>query len=144
VIGHEIIHGGSTMLLPNETFAFAYFDYHPHYAEFAAAAEVEIERVKDGSGDLEPRDGDDDLIHYTVLPWVSLTSFSHARRHDPADSVPKMVFGRYRRSAEGRYLMPVSVEVHHALVDGLHVGRFFERFQANLDDPRALTGPLSV
>ena len=29
--------------------------------------------------------------------------------------------------------MPVSVEVHHALVDGLHVGRFYEMFQARLD-----------
>jgi chloramphenicol O-acetyltransferase type A len=29
--------------------------------------------------------------------------------------------------------MPVAVDVHHALCDGVHVGRFFERFQANLD-----------
>ena len=33
----------------------------------------------------------------------------------------------------GRLLMPVAVDVHHALCDGVHVGRFFERFQANLD-----------
>ena len=32
-----------------------------------------------------------------------------------------------------RMKMPVSVEVHHALVDGLDVARFFERFAANLD-----------
>ena len=30
--------------------------------------------------------------------------------------------------------MPVAVEVHHALADGLDVARFFERFAANLDD----------
>jgi chloramphenicol O-acetyltransferase type A len=51
--------------------------------------------------------------------------------------VPKIVFGRHRE-AGGRRWMPVSVEVHHALVDGLHVGRFFERFQALLDDPPGL------
>jgi chloramphenicol O-acetyltransferase len=33
--------------------------------------------------------------------------------------------------------MPVSIEVHHALVDGVHVGRFFERFQHHLDDVAA-------
>jgi chloramphenicol O-acetyltransferase type A len=32
-------------------------------------------------------------------------------------------------------MMPVSVEVHHALVDGLHVGRFYEAFQRGLDRP---------
>ncbi len=31
--------------------------------------------------------------------------------------------------------MPVSVEVHHALMDGLHVGRYFERFAAYCDAP---------
>jgi chloramphenicol O-acetyltransferase len=29
--------------------------------------------------------------------------------------------------------MPVAVEVHHALVDGLDVARFFERFADHLD-----------
>jgi chloramphenicol O-acetyltransferase type A len=29
--------------------------------------------------------------------------------------------------------MPVSVEVHHALVDGLHVGQYFEQLQQNFN-----------
>ena len=29
-------------------------------------------------------------------------------------------------------MMPVAVEVHHALVDGLDVARFFDRFTAYL------------
>jgi chloramphenicol O-acetyltransferase len=31
--------------------------------------------------------------------------------------------------------MPVAVEVHHALVDGLDVARFFDRFNSYLDRP---------
>ncbi len=144
VIEHQVIHGGSTVLLPNETFGFAYFDYHPRFSQFAATAQVELDRVVDGDWNLELDQGEDSLIHYTVLPWVSLTSFSHARRRDPADSIPKIVFGRYRRANAGAYRMPVSVEVHHALADGLHVGRFFERFQAHLDDPATLQGALQA
>jgi chloramphenicol O-acetyltransferase type A len=67
-----------------------------------------------------------------VIPWVAFTSFAHARRHGTEDSVPKIVFGK-RHERGGRHRMPVSVEVHHALVDGLHVGRFFEGFQERLD-----------
>jgi len=33
--------------------------------------------------------------------------------------------------------MPLSVEVHHALMDGLHVGRFIEGFEAALREPQA-------
>jgi len=31
--------------------------------------------------------------------------------------------------------MPVSVEVHHSLMDGIHVGKFFELFQVYLNSP---------
>lgn len=138
VVEHEVVHGGSTVLLPNETFAFTYFDFEPDFGLFAERAQVELDRVINGSWQLEPHQGGDAILYYTVLPWVSLTSFSHARHHDPLDSVPRIVFGRYREGTDGRYHLPVSIEVHHALVDGLHVGRFFERFQALLDDPGSL------
>ena len=32
--------------------------------------------------------------------------------------------------------MPVSIHVHHALVDGLHVAQFVERFEQALDAPK--------
>jgi chloramphenicol O-acetyltransferase len=34
--------------------------------------------------------------------------------------------------------MPLSVQAHHALVDGLHMGRYFETMQAYLDQPQSL------
>jgi chloramphenicol O-acetyltransferase type A len=120
VIVHEIVHGGSTVLVPDGTFRFAYFDYDPDFASFA-------------KGPLEARPERDDMIHFTIIPWVAFTSFSHARRWGTDDSVPKVVFGRHHRDGEVDR-MPVSIEVHHALVDGLHAGRFFERFQHHLDE----------
>ncbi len=132
VIVYEVVHGGSTVLLPDETFAFAYFDYLPDFQRFAGPASRVLDEIRADPGRLQPSDDRDDLLHYSVIPWVSFTSFAHARRKRETDSVPKVVFGK-RRAAGGRHLMPVSVEVHHALMDGLHVGRFFERFQALLD-----------
>jgi chloramphenicol O-acetyltransferase type A len=50
--------------------------------------------------------------------------------------VPKLAFGR--AEAEGAHLwLPVSVEVHHALMDGLHVGRYLEALDAALREPEA-------
>jgi chloramphenicol O-acetyltransferase type A len=39
-----------------------------------------------------------------------------------------MAFGKISEQS-GQRLMPISVEVHHALMDGLHVGRYLERLQ---------------
>lgn len=132
------VHGGTTVLRDDDTFGFGYFDFDPGFEAFAADAARAIEAAKQGREFL-PGDRRDDLVYYSVLPWISFTSFQHARKLGTDDSVPRIVFGRHR-DQEGRRTMPVSVEAHHALVDGLHVGRFFARFQAGLDDlPASLT-----
>lgn len=136
VIVHDTLHGGCTILREDETFGFGYFDFDADFSCFAAGVEREVERVQGERGPLEDRPERDDLVHYSVIPWVAFTSFSHARRWGTSDSVPKIVFGR-RHEEGGHERMPVSVEVHHALVDGLHVGRFFDRFQRYLNDLRS-------
>ena len=132
VVVHNVVHGGSTVLLSDERFAFGYFDYDPDFDAFARSAGAVLAEVLAAGGPLDPRDDRDDLLHYSVLPWIAFTSFAHARRHRTDDSVPKVVFGR-RHGPAGAERMPVSVEVHHALADGIHVARFYERFQARLD-----------
>ena len=45
-----------------------------------------------------------------------------------------MVFGKWVASGD-RMVMPVAVEVHHAVVHGLDVARFYEQLQARLSSP---------
>ncbi len=135
VLVHEVIHGGSTVLRDDDTFSFAYFDYETDFQRFQARGREILERARDPAAPLAPHAGDDDLIHYSVIPWVAFTSFSHARRWGTDESIPKIVFGKHTHDGTARR-MPVSVEVHHALMDGLDVGRYFERFQELLADPQ--------
>lgn len=133
VVVFPALHGGSTVLLPDGTFRFAYYDWDRDFDRFVQQVGRVLDRVKMESGPLDPQDHRDDLIHYSVIPWVSFTSFAHARRWGTDDAIPKIVFGKHRET-DGRRLMPVSVEVHHALVDGLHVGKFYELFQRRLEE----------
>jgi chloramphenicol O-acetyltransferase type A len=78
----------------------------------------------------------DDVVYHTTLPWFSFTSFAHARTPGRGDSIPRIVFGKFVNEGE-RKLMPISIEVHHALMDGLHVGRYLGRLEEVLADPEA-------
>ena len=40
--------------------------------------------------------------------------------------------------------MPLSVQVHQGLVDGIHVGRYYARVQDYLHDPGLVLGEASV
>jgi chloramphenicol O-acetyltransferase type A len=46
------------------------------------------------------------------------------------------VFGKFVEE-QGRLMMPFSVEVHHALMDGIDVGRYLNNFEQALADPAA-------
>jgi chloramphenicol O-acetyltransferase type A len=138
VIVHDVIHGGTTVLLPNENFTLAYFDYDENFEKFIGPAERAVQEVLSGDGAFRP-DPSDDRIHFTALPWISFTSFSHARNWGREDSIPKIAFGKFFREKQ-RTLLPFSVEVHHALMDGLHVGRYVSRLEETLAKPEAYIG----
>jgi chloramphenicol O-acetyltransferase type A len=133
VVVHEVINGGTTVMLPNETFTLAYFEYNDNFDDFMAGATSAVQAALADGGAFRPN-ARDDMIHFTTLPWVAFTSFSHARNWGREDSVPKIAFGKFIQT-EGRTLLPFSVEVHHALMDGLHVGRYIERLEAALANP---------
>ncbi len=134
VLVHEVINGGTTVLLPDETFTFAYFDFDQDFDVFMKGAQESVARtIAKPSFQPTPRDN---LIYFTTLPWLSFTSFAHARKRGRGDSVPRIVFGRFVKENDRTWL-PLSVEVHHALMDGLHVGRYVNRLQEALDNPEA-------
>ena len=136
VFVHDRIHAGTTLLLADETFTFVYFDYTEDFEVFHARARAAVEVAKTGGAQLDQRADRDDLIYHSVIPWVTFTSISHARQGGGIESVPKIAFGKYRADGD-RTGMPVSVEVHHALMDGLHVGRYFEKLESYFSDPRS-------
>jgi chloramphenicol O-acetyltransferase type A len=37
-----------------------------------------------------------------------------------------------------RVRMPLSVQGHHAVMDGLHMARFYEKIQSYLDEPAGI------
>jgi chloramphenicol O-acetyltransferase type A len=137
---HERVGGSTTVLRDDgDSFGFADFDDQPRYEAFAAGARAAIEAARRSRAPLEPKPEDTARIHFTTLPWLHFTSFSHARNWGREDSVPKLAFGRAEPDGT-RLWLPLSVEVHHALMDGLHVGRYVQEFEAALHEPQAWLG----
>ena len=133
VIVHEVIHPSSTVLNTDNTFSFCNFTYDTDFSGFNESASGILKMHKQGFKSLAS-DHRDDLVYYSVIPWIRFTSFSNPKQHGNKDSIPKIVFGKYYEDGK-RVKMPVSVEINHALMDGFHVGRFFEEFQGLLEQP---------
>ena len=135
---HRPVHLSTTVLLPDESFGFVYLAYAPTFPAFVQAAQPAWQAAHAGHLDFEPRPDEQAVLHCTTLPWLHFTSFSHARQWGREDAVPKIAFGRIdeeTRAGVTRCWMPLSVEVHHALMDGLAVGRYVQGFEAAMKDP---------
>ena len=135
-IEYEVVHPGVTILSRDELFTFCTVEYQPDFREFALIAEGEISRAKIQPS-LEEKFPDDRMLYMTSIPWVSFTSFMHPLILDPPDSVPRFAWGKYRQEGH-KILMPLSVQGHHAVMDGLHAGRFYEMFQDLAHNPDSL------
>lgn len=129
---YDVIHPSATISRPDDTFGFCYMKYRDDFEEFCNSANREIEKVRNMKG-LNPSGKDDkDVIHYSAIPWIDFQSLSHARSYSYKDSCPKISFGKLVKEGE-EYFMSMSVHVHHALMDGKHVGEYIDSFRAQMN-----------
>lgn len=129
VVVYDAIHASPTLGRKDGTFGFGFVTYHPAFGTFHNNLSVENARIQTFEGlGVNENTQRLDTIHYTSLPWIHFTGMSHACHFGYRDSVPKIAFGK-AVSHNGRTTMPLSVHVHHGLMDGLHVARFVERFE---------------
>jgi chloramphenicol O-acetyltransferase type A len=117
----------STILREDKTFGFSQIEYSKNLNEFAENTKKEIARIQTTTG-LFTREYSENLIHFSALPWINFTSFSHARSFTWPDSCPKISFGKMM-DENGKKTMSMSLHVHHGLMDGYHVGEFLTFFQ---------------
>lgn len=129
---HRIINGelfefirvdpGYTVLLDDETFSFCDSNYVDSFKEYSELSAAKIKEVKDC-----PDHGFEEKHHMffiTNIPWFSFTSIVH-----PYDKkygyIPVIAIGKYFKDGD-KLLVPIGIQVHHGLVDGIHVGKFYQ------------------
>ena len=138
VVEHEVVHPSITVLTDEDLFTFCTITYAEHFLEFAERAAARIAYVREHPT-LEDEPGHDNLLFMTAIPWVSFTSVVHPVPLEPPDSVPRLAWGKFFEDGEG-LKMGLGVQAHHGVVDGLHVGRFYERVQDCFHHPESTLG----
>ncbi len=129
---HDAVAVGPTIRRPDDTFGFARLEPAGSLEVFVERSNLAIAEAAKARSLKAPKGGDD-VVYHSVLPWLRFTGYSNAL--PGTDSIPRFVFGQV--VADGRTMkMPLAVEVHHALADGLDVARFFERFGEELERSR--------
>lgn len=134
VLGDQIyvydqINASATIGREDGSFGFSLIEYNANFEFFSANTVAEIERIQNTTGLFTRTFTDDNVIHFSAIPWLDFTSLSHARSYTFPDSCPKISFGKMKIAENGKRTMPMSIHIHHGLIDGLHLGQFVDLLQ---------------
>ncbi len=131
IVIHDVIHASATILRPNNTFGFSFIHFSEDFTVFNENFLAEKKRIFN-SPHLFPPTNSEDCVYCSAMPWINFTGHKEPLAGFSVESVPKLAFSKFKKE-KGALLMPVSIKVNHALMDGYHVGMFFEKFQVELD-----------
>lgn len=134
VIEHEQVHPSAAVYTDvADVFSFCEVKFLPDFKVFYTNAIQQMELMRRHPV-FEDEHGRDDYLFLSAIPWVHFTALTHAMHLPVQDSVPRITWGKFI-SVGNSIQIPLSIQVHHALVDGRHIGQFYEKVQSILDSP---------
>jgi chloramphenicol O-acetyltransferase type A len=107
-----------------DVFSFCTVAYDPFAPNFIQNAQDKMKEMND-SPSFEDDDKQDDYLFLSAIPWISFTGLQHAMHYHPVDSIPRITWGKFFEQ-DWKLMMPLNVQAHHALVDGRHIGAYFD------------------
>lgn len=119
-----------TELKPDGTYAYCTLHHHMPLAEYLQKAEAARAAARK-SGSIEEEAEVQSMYFISTLPWLHYTQLIQPVACGD-ESNPRFTWGKYQQNAEGRMMMPLSVLVHHALADGVHIAKFYDEFEKQM------------
>lgn len=111
-----------------ETFSSLWCEYSDNIHTFMDNYHHQLALYKDDKK-LAPQPVQAENIFYiSSLPWVSFDSFNLNIANIASNFTPIFTMGKFYREGD-KILLPLSIQVHHAVCDGFHVGRFVHELQ---------------
>jgi chloramphenicol O-acetyltransferase type A len=128
VVKGEVLHGSYTVLNQERLFNYTRFEWKENLKDFIQhSLEVRNRAMKTQAllnvGDDADPDPLKSYVFITSLPWLDFTSIQHPVGNYQSADVPCIAWGKFKEDGE-KIFLPLSIQVHHGLADGLHISEF--------------------
>lgn len=114
----------------DENFTKIVTEYSDDLFKFCSRVKSDRERFKDDRAILENQPLN--FFDVSCLPWVRYKHFDVHVFDEGQFLAPVVTWGKYEME-NGQLIMPLTMNIHHAVADGFHLSRFFNEVQDMID-----------
>jgi len=131
----DVLHPAFTVFNPErETFATVWTPFDTDFERFHDAAAKLLATHKGATGLFPQGELPANVFDVSSLPWTQFTGFTLQIAENWDHFLPIFTLGRYF-DRDGRILMPLAIQMHHAAADGFHTARLIEEFKTLVNAP---------
>ncbi|MBZ6007620.1 type A chloramphenicol O-acetyltransferase [Paraclostridium bifermentans] len=116
-----------------EIFTNIWTEYSDDYDAFCKSYEKDIELFSSVKGMIAKPNIPPNHFPVSMIPWTTFEGFNLNLQKGYNYLLPIFTMGKYSE-VNGQYLMPLAIQVHHAVCDGFHVCRFVNELQKLIEE----------
>ena len=133
IVGYDDMHPMYTVFnKENKNFSGIWAYFSEDYETFLKDYEDDVRRYSTSTR-YTPKEGTPaNSFNISMVPWVEFTGFNINVFDEGKFLLPIITMGKFFER-DGKRLLPLAIQVHHAVCDGYHVGVFVEKLQSYVD-----------
>lgn len=115
----------------SKTFSGIWTEAHSDYSEFLRAYEADAAMFSSSVKFAPKPNRPSNTFDISMVPWFTFTAFNINVFDQGTYFLPIFTMGKFFDTG-GKRMLPLAIQVHHAVCDGYHVGRFLEILQEKI------------
>lgn len=116
-----------------ETFSNIWTEYCEDYDVFCKSYEKDIKMYSSVKKMIAKPDIPVNTFSVSMIPWTTFEGFNLNLQKGYDYLLPIFTMGKYYKE-NGKYFLPLAIQVHHAVCDGFHVCSFVNELQKLIED----------
>lgn len=126
---HDVVHPGYTVFHPqDETFSALWTQYDASFPVFYRRYLEDVAAYGSTPVPAPKPACPEGTFDISCIPWSHFTSFNLNLKNGDRYLSPIFTMGKYEQSG-GKVLLPLALQVHHAVCDGFHAARLLREVE---------------
>lgn len=128
----KIVPTFSSMNKKSNLFFTLYADMQENCVDYNEQYQKTVENYADSTTIVPQGNLPGNVFNVSCIPWLHFEHFSSNSKTIENKVIKMITLGKYEQQTDGHFVLPLTVQISHAIADGYHVALFFNQLQEEL------------